>query len=94
MGKGTNLDILERGRVAMILQADNALVGKTVFRSVRPLTAALTLEPVISPCLKLQNLLAIQPVLHMSVVEDYLRAVPLAHGFEGVAVLGGDDAVQ
>ena len=73
----------------MVLQADNTLRGEAVLGCMRPLAAALALEPVVGPCLELQNLLAIQPVLHVAVVEDNLRAVPLPHGVHvHLAVVG------
>ena len=64
----------------MVLKADDTLVSQTVLRSVAPLAAGLLGEPVIGPSLELEDLLTVEPVLHMAVVEDDLRGVPLADG--------------
>ena len=62
----------------MVLKADHPLVGETIFGRVAPFAAGLLLEPVVCPGLELKNLLAVEPMLHVSVVKDDLGVIPLA----------------
>ena len=62
----------------MILKTDDTLVSQTIFSGVAPFAAGFLLEPVVRPCLELQNLLSVQPMLHVPVVKNDLGVVPLA----------------
>ena len=62
----------------MILQTYHALVRQSVLRSSCPLATVLQFVPLVCPGLKLEYLLSVQPMLHMTVVEHYPGVVPLA----------------
>ena len=62
----------------MVLQADHAAAGQSVFGSGLPFAARLAGEPVVGPGFEFEDLHAVEPMLDMAVVEDDARRVPLA----------------
>ena len=73
-----DLQVAERGRIAVVLQADDATAGQSVFGSRLPLAAVLAGEPVVGVGIEFEDLVSVEPVLDMAVVADDARVVPLA----------------
>ena len=77
-GQLLDFQVAERGRIAVVLQADDPAVRQSVLGCAGPLAAVAACEPVVGPGLELQNLVSVEPVLDMAVVADDARRVPLA----------------
>ena len=72
-----DLDILEPGRIAMVLQTDMAFAGQAVFRGVLPLAGILAGIPVRGPGIEFHGHPAVQPVTDMTVVKNNPGGIPL-----------------
>ena len=62
----------------MVLEAQHAAVRQSVFGSRLPFAAVLAGEPVVGPGFEFEDLAAVEPMLHVAVVADDARRVPLA----------------
>ena len=77
-GQLLDFQVAERSGVAVVLEAQHAAVRQSVFGSRLPFAAVLAGEPVVGPGFEFEDLAAVEPMLHVAVVADDARRVPLA----------------